>query len=305
MPDANVIRVKSISKSYGPKKALDSVSFEVFEKELVAVLGPNGAGKTTLIEILEGYKVPDEGEVKLLGKDPREFKNEELGLIGIMLQETAIEPFMRVEEVLNQRKRFLKQGYAVDEVLELVGLKDARKKFVTKLSGGQKRRLDFALAFMGLPHVLFLDEPTTGFDPEVRKATWELIQTLKNNGMTIILTTHYLQEAEALADKILILNEGKVVTFEEKTNLYAELKESYTIEVSLPKDAIFDILQSVNYSEQTGILKISTDDPTEVLYKLTHVAKEKNLKLKNLKVYSLGLEDLYFKLLNEENGKLN
>ena len=206
-----VIEVEGLRKSYGPAEVLHGVSFTVQEGEVVAVLGPNGAGKTTTVEIMEGYRTRDAGSVKVLGLDPATGGTELRQRIGIVLQECGFDQYLTVNEMLQMHAEFYRHPRSVDEVVTLVGLEEKRKSRVKTLSGGQKRRLDVALGLIGDPELLFLDEPTTGFDPTARRQAWDVVRNLAALGKTVLLTTHYLDEAEALADRVLVFAAGKIV----------------------------------------------------------------------------------------------
>jgi ABC-2 type transport system ATP-binding protein len=208
------ISVKGLRKSYAGKDAVAGIDLEVAQGEIFAILGPNGAGKTTTVEILEGYRTRDAGEVLVLGEDPskptsgdRTWRNR----IGIVLQSAADAPDLTVSETVHHFANYYTKAKDPDHVIDLVGLSEKAKAKVATLSGGQRRRLDVALGIVGSPEILFLDEPTTGFDPEARRAFWELIRALRDEGTTILLTTHYLDEAEALADRVAVINKGLVL----------------------------------------------------------------------------------------------
>ncbi|MEI6763420.1 MAG: ABC transporter ATP-binding protein [Actinomycetes bacterium] len=208
------ISVKGLRKSYAGKDAVAGIDLEVAQGEIFAILGPNGAGKTTTVEILEGYRTRDAGEVLVLGEDPskpasgdRTWRNR----IGIVLQSAADAPDLTVAETVHHFANYYTKAKDPDHVIDLVGLSEKAKAKVATLSGGQRRRLDVALGIIGSPEILFLDEPTTGFDPEARRAFWELIRALRDEGTTILLTTHYLDEAEALADRVAVINKGLVL----------------------------------------------------------------------------------------------
>jgi ABC-2 type transport system ATP-binding protein len=208
------ISVKGLRKSYAGKDAVAGIDLEVAQGEIFAILGPNGAGKTTTVEILEGYRTRDAGEVLVLGEDPskptsgdRTWRNR----IGIVLQSAADAPDLTVSETVHHFANYYTKAKDPDHVIDLVGLREKAKAKVATLSGGQRRRLDVALGIVGSPEILFLDEPTTGFDPEARRAFWELIRALRDEGTTILLTTHYLDEAEALADRVAVINKGLVL----------------------------------------------------------------------------------------------
>ena len=206
----SVITVNDLAKRYGAVDALDGVSFTVAEGEVLALLGPNGAGKTTAVEILEGYRRADRGEIEVLGYDPatggREFRDR----IGIVLQETGIEPVLSVRETIDLYGASYTRRRPPDELISLVGLEEKADARIKTLSGGQRRRLDLALGLVGDPDLVFLDEPTTGFDPAARRKSWKLVEELTALGKTILLTTHYLDEAQHLADRIVVLNGGRI-----------------------------------------------------------------------------------------------
>ncbi len=206
-----VVEVRGLKKSYGDVVALGGIDLEVAPGEVVAMLGPNGAGKTTTIEILEGFRTPDAGAVTVLGSEPvaggRSFRER----IGIVLQSSGIEAALTVEESLTMYSRYYSAPRPPDEVIELVGLGEKRGGRVATLSGGQRRRLDLALGILGAPELLFLDEPTTGFDPAARRHAWEVIDQLSKTGTTILLTTHYLEEAQRLADRVVVIDRGLIV----------------------------------------------------------------------------------------------
>ncbi|HEY4610308.1 MAG TPA: ABC transporter ATP-binding protein, partial [Ilumatobacteraceae bacterium] len=194
-----IIEVAELTKSYGDVHAVRGVSFSVEQGECVAVLGPNGAGKTTTVEILEGYRTRDSGNVSVLGMDPADGGTELRQRIGIVLQECGVDPYLTVSEVLNMHAGYYRHPLAVGDVIDIVGLAEKATARVKTLSGGQKRRLDVALGLVPDPELLFLDEPTTGFDPTARRQAWEMISDLKGMGKTVLLTTHYMDEAQALA----------------------------------------------------------------------------------------------------------
>src|SRR6478735_7739215 len=196
------IEISGVRKAYGERAALDGVDLEVARGEVLALLGPNGAGKTTLVEILEGHRDPDAGRVSVLGFDPSRRERAFRGRIGVVLQETGLDPAIKVREALELYSAAYPRRRDLDEVLELVGLGDRPDVKASELSGGQRRRLDLALGIVGHPELVFLDEPTTGFDPAARRDAWELVRSLRDEGATVVLTTHYMEEAEALADRL-------------------------------------------------------------------------------------------------------
>src|SRR5918912_3668737 len=216
---ATAISVRDLRKSYGEHEALRGVSFEIAEGEVFGLLGPNGAGKTTTVEILEGYRKRDAGSVEVLGVDPATAPGDWRERIGVVLQSSAMYETLTVGESLRLFAGYYEQPRPVDEVVELVGLGDKRDEVVRRLSGGQRRRLDLGLALVGDPELIFLDEPTTGFDPHARRQAWETLRSLRSLGKTILLTTHYLDEAERLADRVAVLREGTIVAIGEPAAL--------------------------------------------------------------------------------------
>ena len=211
MSDDVVIEVAGLRKRYGDREAVKGIDLSVRRGEVFAFLGPNGAGKTTSVEILEGYRTRDEGDVRVLGVDPARAGLDWRARIGLVLQECRPEPMLTVRESIAQYAGFFPEPRLVDEVVALVGLQDSINVRAGKLSGGQQRRLDVGLALVGRPEVLFLDEPTTGFDPAARREAWAVLEGLKSGGMTIFLTTHYLEEAEALAGRVAVIADGRIV----------------------------------------------------------------------------------------------
>ena len=205
------IETKKLTKKYGDSFAVDEVSLSVTQGEVFALLGPNGAGKTTTVEILEGHRSKTSGDVKVLGMDPSEYSSAFRSKVGIVLQETGIEQYLTASEILDQFSNFYESPKSVPELLDMTGLTEEKDKRVKKLSGGQKRRLDVAIGLCGNPDLLFLDEPTTGFDPSARRNFWDMIRDLKTDGTTVVLTTHYMEEAEYLADTVALMNHGKLV----------------------------------------------------------------------------------------------
>jgi len=205
------ITVTGLRKSYGSTEAVRGISFEVAEGEVFALLGPNGAGKTTTVEILEGYRRRDAGTVSVLGMDPERGGSRMRERIGIVLQECGIEDLLTVEEALRRQGGYYPRARPVEEVIALVGLEDRAGDRVRRLSGGQRRRLDLALALIGDPDLIFLDEPTTGFDPAARRHAWDLVKRLGGLGKTVLLTTHYMDEAQYLADRVAVIAGGRVV----------------------------------------------------------------------------------------------
>jgi ABC-2 type transport system ATP-binding protein len=275
----NAIEVSDLRKSYGLREVLHGLSFTVATGEVFALLGPNGAGKTTTVEILEGYRTRDGGEVRVLGGDPQRAGSAFRARIGIVLQSSAVYPLLTVQEMLALFAGYYPAPRDVGEVVDLVGLGEKRNARVGGLSGGQLRRLDLALALVGDPELVFLDEPTTGFDPAARRQAWETIRDLRALGKSILLTTHYLEEAHRLADRLAILREGRIVA----TGSPRELLAGHdTVEIRFRRNG-----------EE---VVIDTEEPTRVLHDLTAEALAAGFELEGLEVHRRTLEDVYLEL---------
>jgi ABC-2 type transport system ATP-binding protein len=279
----SAIAVSGLRKSYGQREVLHGLSFTVETGEVFALLGPNGAGKTTTVEILEGYRRRDGGDVRVLGEDPerggRSFKSR----IGIVLQSSAVYYLLSVNEIVELFAGYYPKPRPAGEVIELVGLAEKREARVRTLSGGQLRRLDLALALVGDPELVFLDEPTTGFDPAARRQAWETIRDLRSLGKSILLTTHYMEEAQRLADRVAILRDGEIVG----TGSPRELLSGH---------ASVEIRYRRNGSE----VVVTTEEPTRVLHELTAQALADGVELEGLEVHRRSLEDVYLELTSEE-----
>jgi ABC-2 type transport system ATP-binding protein len=275
----NAVSVQDLRKSYGEYEALRGISFEITAGEVFGLLGPNGAGKTTTIEILEGYRSRDGGDVNVLGFDPERAGSPFRERIGVVLQQSQLWPTLTVAETHRLFAGYYERPRDVDEVIRLVGLEDKRDARVKTLSGGQKRRLDLGVALVGDPELVFLDEPTTGFDPAARRAAWDMIRSLRSLGKTILLTTHYLDEAEQLADRLAVLREGRII----REGTPAELTGGATE-------------TEVRYRLDGKEVVIHTTEPTRVLHELTHEALEHGHELEDLQVRRPTLEDVYLSL---------
>ena len=248
----SAIVVRGLRKSYGELEAVRGVDFEIEEGEVFGLLGPNGAGKTTTVEILEGYRKRDAGEVTVLGHDPERPGREFRERIGVVLQQSELWPNLTVREMHAMFAGYYAHPRDVDEVIELVGLESKRDARVKTLSGGQKRRLDLGIALVGDPDLVFLDEPTTGFDPAARRAAWEMIRSLRSLGKTVLLTTHYLDEAEQLADRVAVMREGLIVT------------------LGTPRElTTADLEVEIRYRRNGEEVVLRTTEPTRVLHELT------------------------------------
>jgi ABC-2 type transport system ATP-binding protein len=278
----SAISVRDLRKSYGTYEALRGISFEIKEGEVFGLLGPNGAGKTTTIEILEGYRTRDGGDVEVLAFDPERAGSAFRERIGVVLQHSQLWPNLTVAETHRMFAGYYEQPRNVDEVIALVGLDEKRDARVKTLSGGQKRRLDLGVALVGDPDLVFLDEPTTGFDPAARRAAWDMIRSLRSLGKTILLTTHYLDEAEQLADRLAVLREGVII----REGTPAELTGGSTE-------------TEVRYRKNGHEVVVHTTDPTRLLHELTAEALAEGTELEGLSVRRPTLEDVYLSLTSE------
>jgi ABC-2 type transport system ATP-binding protein len=280
---STVVSVRGLTKSYGDLDALKGVDFELRAGEVFGLLGPNGAGKTTAIEILEGYRERDGGDVRVLGADPANAGLEWRQRIGVVLQSSAMYENLTVAEQLAQFGGYYQHPRPVDEVIGLIGLEEKRDARARKLSGGQRRRLDLGLALIGDPELIFLDEPTTGFDPAARRRAWETIRSLSALGKTILLTTHYLDEVEQLADRVAVLREGLIVA-------------SGTVHELIGGAPATEI----RYRRNGEVVVLETDEPTRVLHELTAAAMERGEELEGLEVRKPSLEEVYLTLVEAE-----
>jgi ABC-2 type transport system ATP-binding protein len=297
------IEVNGLRKGYGDVEAVRGVSFSVAPGEVFSLLGPNGAGKTTATEILEGYRARDGGEVRVLGHDPAHGERALRERIGIVLQEAAAQPELTVAEVLTMYGRYYPRRRAVGELLELVGLDGRADDRVKLLSGGQKRRLDLALALVGDPDVLFLDEPTTGFDPSARRQAWSTIKALCALGKTVFLTTHFMDEAQALADRVAVMVEGRLVALGAPEEVGGRDTAPTEIAFALPADvAVGDLpaLPGAQVREPApGRVLIVTGDGMRAAHALTGWALERGHELRGFAVSQPTLEDIYLRLTND------
>jgi ABC-2 type transport system ATP-binding protein len=277
------ISVRGLRKSYGAVEALRGIDFDVARGEVFGLLGPNGAGKTTTVEILEGYRRRDGGLVEVLGVDPATAGGDWHERIGVVLQSSAMYETLTVTEMLALFAGYYARPRPVGEVVELVGLGEKRDDRVRRLSGGQRRRLDLGLALVGDPELIFLDEPTTGFDPRARRQAWETIRSLRGLGKTILLTTHYLDEAEQLADRVAVLRRGQIVA----AGTPAELTSARPA-------------TEIRYRENGREVVLETAEPTRVLNELTAKALAENREVEGLVVRRPSLEEVYLSLTGEE-----
>jgi ABC-2 type transport system ATP-binding protein len=279
------IAVRDLRKTYGELEALRGITFEIEEGEVFGLLGPNGAGKTTTVEILEGYRARDGGEVDVLGFDPARAESAYRERIGVVLQQSQLWPNLTVAETHRMFAGYYTRPRNIDEVIQLVGLAEKRDARIKTLSGGQKRRLDLGVALVGDPDLVFLDEPTTGFDPRARRAAWEMIRSLRSLGKTILLTTHYLDEAEQLADRVAVLREGRIISEGTPAELTGGTQET-----------------EVRYRRDGQEVVIRTTEPTRLLHRLTEEAMAEGHELEGLTVRRPTLEDVYLLLTEDAEG---
>ena len=275
----SAIRVAGLKKSYGSYEALRGIDFEIREGEVFGLLGPNGAGKTTTVEILEGYRRPDAGEVTVLGEDPQRATRGWRERIGVVLQSSSLYPNLTVRESLRLFGGYYSRPRDVGEVVELVGLAEKADARVRTLSGGQQRRLDLGLALVGDPELIFLDEPTTGFDPSARRTAWETIRGLRGLGKTVLLTTHYLDEAAQLADRVAVLREGRIVTLGSPAELTATREEA-----------------EIRYRLDGELVSVHTAEPARTVAELY----ARHGELVGLEVRRATLEEIYLALTEDE-----
>jgi ABC-2 type transport system ATP-binding protein len=294
------ITVAGLRKSYGSVRAVRDVSFSVRRGEIVALLGPNGAGKTTTLEVLEGFRARDGGAVEVLGLDPgdKSAARELRERTGLVLQDIAVEPYLTTRETIARQAGYYRAPRAVPEVISLAGLAGLERRKVKVLSGGQKRRLDLALGLIGNPELLYLDEPTTGFDPAARHDAWDLVRQLRADGTTILLTTHDMAEAQALADRVVLLSHGAVVAQGPPAGLGGRDPERARISFRLPPGFPMAGLP-VAADRQNGAVVIETAQPAEDLHRLTEWARQRNVALSALTVDRPSLEDVYLQLTQD------
>jgi ABC-2 type transport system ATP-binding protein len=296
-----VIRVDDLRKRYGEIEAVAGVSFDVSEGEVYGLLGHNGAGKSTTVEILEGHRKRTSGDVSVLGMDPASGGRQFRDRIGVVLQSSGVETELSVKEAILLYGSVYRRRRPLDELLDLVGLDEKADARIGTLSGGQRRRLDLALGIVGCPDLVFLDEPTTGFDPAARRKSWDLIQGLCSLGTTVLLTTHYLDEAEHLADRVGVLSNGKLVAEGSPAELIggaAQTVISFSIDGGDPSDLIGLIPEGTLID--TSRVEISTSSPTQIVHDVTGWALERGVELSNLSVVRPSLEDVFLELAERD-----
>jgi ABC-2 type transport system ATP-binding protein len=295
------ISVVGLRKRYGDVEAVSGLDLAVGTGEVFALLGPNGAGKTTTVEILEGYRQRDAGEATVLGHDPARRERALRERVGIVLQSTGIDPYLTVRETVELYARYYPSPRDPDEVVELVGLAEKRDTRVLKLSGGQQRRLDVAIALAGDPELLFLDEPTTGFDPGARRNAWQIVRNLSDLGKTVFLTTHYMDEAQHLADRVAVIARGEIVAEGPPSTLGGRHLAESVIRFRRPDGQLPPAFEAqVRIAGEDAELRVS--EPTKALHELTAWALGRGIELEGLQVSRPTLEDVYLDLTDGEGG---
>jgi ABC-2 type transport system ATP-binding protein len=298
----SVIEVSDLRKSYGDVEAVRGISFHVRRGEVFAMLGPNGAGKTTTTEILEGYRDPSGGSVDVLGHDPAKGEKALKERIGIVLQSTGIDPFLTVTETIEMYAGYYPSRRPTDEVIGVVGLSEKRDARVNQLSGGQQRRLDVAIALAGDPELLFLDEPTTGFDPGARRNAWEVVKNLVAIGKTVFLTTHFMDEAQYLADRVVVIANGLIVAEGPPASLAGRDQMRTRIRFRLPGGVSEPGVSVQRRADGTLEIDVDASETTKTVHELTGWALDHGVALESLEITQPTLEDVYLQLTGAEVG---
>lgn len=304
------IEVTDLHKHYGDNRAVDGVSFHVDEGEVYALLGENGAGKSTTVEILEGHRTPTSGSVDVLGHQPSAADRTFRDRIGVVLQSSGVESEFTVREVIDLYGSAYRSHRSLDEVVALTGLEGKVDERVGSLSGGQRRRVDLALGIIGKPDLLFLDEPTTGFDPSARRKSWDLVEGLCDDGVTVLLTTHYLDEAEHLADRVGVLAGGRLIAEGTPAELIEQVSGtvvSFALPPSIvPGEAVSTLsgLLGTDVRLSGRFIEASVDRPTAAVHRVTGWAIDKGIELDDLRVSRASLEDVYLELV-ERNHRVD
>lgn len=302
------VTVKGLVKKYGNHVAVDDISFEVARGEVLAILGPNGAGKTTTVEILEGYRKPTKGTVTVLGVNPQQSTQAWRSRLGMVLQSTSLDAELKISEALRMYARLYPSPREISEVLKLVGLADMANVAIGTLSGGQQRRVDVALGIIGNPELLFLDEPTTGFDPSARRSFWQMIKQLCAEGMTVILTTHYMEEAQFLADRVLLVVNGKIVADAPPDKIGGTLRQQNHIAFHLTdKETAARMPSSLQRQAtiQGASVVLRTTDVTTMTEELLHWAKQQKIELEGLTISRPTLEEVYLALVGQTKKSIH
>ncbi|HEU4320107.1 MAG TPA: ABC transporter ATP-binding protein [Acidimicrobiia bacterium] len=293
----SAVSVHALTKSYGPLKAVNGIDLEIAVGEVVAILGPNGAGKTTTVEMIEGFRRPDSGTISVLGHDPSDRPAELLDRIGIVLQEGGIEEDLTVREAIEAQRRPYAEPMSADEAIETVDLVEKADERIKGLSGGQRRRLDLALGIVGNPDLLFLDEPTTGFDPAARRRSWEAIRQLASSGTTVVLTTHYLEEAQQLADRVVVMSMGEIVANGSPDDLGERRSGLSTIRFRIDPSRAGALGVE---PDAGGWVVTETHDPIRLINELTGKALATGIAIEDFEVGKITLEEAYLRLVTHD-----
>lgn len=297
---STVIEVDKLCKSYGEIKAVNNVSLTVVQGEIFGMLGPNGAGKTTTMEIVEGLRPADSGSVSVLGMDIKQRSRRIKASIGVQLQTTSLYPRLKVYEVLDLFGSFFPKALPYDELIKLVDLEDSRNKLCINLSGGQQQRLSIALALVNDPQILFLDEPTSGLDPQARHNIWDVIKLQREKGKTIFLTTHYMEEAERLCERVAIIDHGELIATDRPDRLVSQHFSEEAIEFQLDQPPGDEVLRQLagatNVVTENGKVTVYSSSVPATISALMEMAKQRDMKLTDLYVRRATLEDVFLKL---------
>jgi len=295
-----LVHVADLTKHYGEVHAVDGISFSVARASVFTLLGPNGAGKTTTLEILEGIRNPDSGEIEFFGRRISHVDRKEKARMGVLLQEGNFEPYLKVKEVLRLFASFFANPLPVEKILDMIALQEKQNAYVKTLSGGQKQRLALGAALINNPDLVFLDEPTTGLDPQARRNIWSIVTNLKTKDKGIILTTHYMEEAEALSDHVCIMDHGKIIGEGSPQELSAQLGQETIIEFTAGEatDDSISLLESVCKAARMDgdQVTVETEDLISTMEHLLAWAKKRNIELKNMVVRQPNLEDVFLSL---------
>lgn len=301
----NVVKVSDLTKKYGSLLAVDNISFAIEKGEIFGLLGPNGAGKTTTVEMIIGLRKPDSGSIQVCGIDALKEPSSIKEIIGVQLQSTTLYDKIRVKEAIELFGSYYRKSLPSDEILKEVSLTEKKDSFISTLSGGMKQRLSMALALVNDPQVLFLDEPTTGLDPQARRNVWSIVENLKARGKTIILTTHYMEEADQLCHRVGIIDQGKIIALDSPGNLITNSGLESTIEFhSMPEesDKVFQklaVVGKINRLDNDRFV-LYTKEPSRVLQEITRISGENGITLKNITVREATLEDVFLSLTGKK-----
>jgi len=296
----SVIEVEKLRKSYGDIKAVNNISFTVSQGEIFGMLGPNGAGKTTTMEIVEGLRPADAGSVSVLGMDIKQRPRRIKSIIGVQLQTTSLYPRLKVREVFELFGSFFPKAVPPDDLIKLVGLEDSSSKLCINLSGGQQQRLSVGLALVNDPQILFLDEPTSGLDPQARHNIWDLIKLQKDRGKTVFLTTHYMEEAERLCERVAIIDHGEIIATDRPDRLvnqhFKEEAIEFQVDQPLGNEVLSRLAGATNVMTENGRVTVYSNDVPVTISALMELAKQRDMKLTDLYVRRATLEDVFLKL---------